>query len=103
MTILHDIPPGTTAKQYLQARGGRNLTHDEAVKLYWLRDQDVRLIAAKALITAADILTLDRGGRFTIACNHFAKCDTPAQEALLQDEHHSVRSAAKLSSLTAIN
>jgi hypothetical protein len=86
----------TTAKDYQASFGKRKPNPDEAAELYRLREQDVQAIAAKPLITVADIQTLEWGGRFMIANEFFDKCDEQARYALLHDQHNGVRSAATL-------
>lgn len=86
----------TTAKEYLASFGKRKPNLQEVEELYRLRERDVQAIAAKPVITVADIQTLEWGGRFQIANEYLDKCDEQARAALLHDQHHGVRSAATL-------
>lgn len=86
----------TSAKEFQESFGKRKPSAEQVAELHRLREQDVRAIAAKPVITVADIQTLEWGGRFAIANKYLDKCDEQAREALLRDAHHGVRSAAVL-------
>jgi hypothetical protein len=86
----------TTALEYAATFGRRKPNPEEVQKLYELRENDVAALVKKGVITVEGIQTLDWGGRFAIANEHFDKCDEAAQHALLHDQHHGVRAAASL-------
>lgn len=65
--------------------------------MYELRDTEVQVLSEKAEISVSDINELERTGRFKIANSLFHKCTIDARNVLLQDESHSVRSAAAIS------
>jgi hypothetical protein len=81
------------AKQYIEDLQGRYPNPEKAKELYRLRDLDVADVQSKAVITLADVQTLERQGRFRIANESFDKCDADAQDALRHDPHHGVRAA----------
>ena len=87
----------TTAKQIADKYRGRGSMPTFAVEqMYRLRDAEVAVLAERSVIGVHDILGLERTGRFLIASTLFAKCDDSARKALLQDQHHGVRSAAAI-------
>jgi len=82
------------AKHSLETKlQGRYPAPAEARELYRLRDLDVGDLQSKPTITAADVRTLERTGRFRVANESFDKCDAEAQQALRDDPYHGVRAA----------
>jgi hypothetical protein len=65
-------------------------------QLYATRDVELARLGGLNMIEPPDLVPLDRGARFIVACSLFERCSIAAQDALLCDEHHSVRSAAFL-------
>lgn len=65
---------------------------------YVQRDGEIATLSQKPVISADDLVPLDRLGRFRVADELWAKCDQKARSSLLHDEHHYVRSAAALAS-----
>ena len=69
----------------------------EVETLYASRDAYVSGLKKKGMVTTADLLNLDRLGRFVIADDYWRMCTLEARKALLIDDHHQVRSAAIIS------
>lgn len=85
-----------TALEFKASFGRRKLDPEEAAELYRLRDIDVAALVRKGAITVEDVQTLEWGGRFIVANEHFDICTDVAKHALLHDSHHGVRAAAAL-------
>lgn len=68
-------------------------------EMYQARDKAVARLGAQAVITVANLSSLDRIGRFRVADELWSKCDPSARQALLHDEHAHVRSAAVISQM----
>lgn len=68
----------------------------ELESFYEQRENEVTVLSQKPVVTADDLVSLDRLGRFRVANELWTKCDQAARYALLHDEHHHVRSAAAL-------
>lgn len=86
----------TSAKTFQASLGRRKPTPQEIEKLRQLRQQDVDAILRSTVISADQIDSVDWGGKFEIAKEHFDKCDEAAKYALLHDQSHPVRAAASL-------
>jgi hypothetical protein len=86
----------TTALEYAASFGRRKPTQEEVAELYRMRDLEVDALAKNDVITVEDIQSLEWGGKFKVANEHFDKCDDAAKHSLLHDKHHGVRSAAAL-------
>ena len=86
----------TNAKTFQASLGRRKPTPQEIEKLRLLRQQDVEAILRSEVISADQINSLDWGGKFEIAKEHFDKCDDAAKHALLHDQSHPVRAAASV-------
>lgn len=69
---------------------------EELEVIYAERDAAIEKLGRKAQIEISDLQQLDRIGRFKTVCQLWQKCSPAAQEALRNDQHHSVRSAAVL-------
>lgn len=69
----------------------------EIQAIYDKREADVAALKAKGEVTAADLKTLDKGGRFHVANDLWAICTEGAQISLLNDEHAHVKSCAVIS------
>lgn len=65
-------------------------------ELYAVRRAEVAQLSLQSVVSTTDLGRLDRGARFMVASKLFAKCSSDAQHALLHDDHHTVRSAARL-------
>lgn len=65
---------------------------------YAQREGEIAVLGQKPVITAEDLVPLDRLGRFQVADELWATCNQDARYSLLHDEHHFVRSAASLAS-----
>ncbi|WP_153785364.1 hypothetical protein [Pseudomonas sp. EMN2] len=63
---------------------------------YDKRAERVSSLAEAGQIEAADLHELDYLGRFKVANEHWGICDTSARQALLNDQHHFVRSCARI-------
>ncbi|WP_199028440.1 KH domain-containing protein [Ralstonia sp. ASV6] len=88
------LPSSRELSDRYHARGG--MPAPVVQFFYALRDNEVNHLAGQDTIEAADLQTLDRGARFKVAEALFARCSEEAQHALLNDAHHSVRSAAAI-------
>lgn len=77
------------------ARG--TMPREQVELLYRLRAQEIDALSAKPVVTAADVLDLERGGRFTVADTLWHKCTTEARLLLLADPCPGVRSTARIS------
>lgn len=86
----------TNAKTFQASLGRRKPTPQEIEKLRLLRQQDVEALLRSEVISADQINSLDWGGKFEIAKEHFDKCDEAAKHALLHDQSHPVRAAASV-------
>jgi RES domain-containing protein len=69
---------------------------DEVRAIYLARQQALDALEAQGAVQVQDLHALDRLGRFMVADTLWSICDTEAREALLHDDHHSVRSAARI-------
>jgi hypothetical protein len=65
-------------------------------QLYATRGAEVAVLAALPSIGTTDLTGLDWGARAKVATDLFARCDTQARHALLNDAYHNVRSCAVL-------
>jgi hypothetical protein len=65
---------------------------NEAV--YSQRHAYIAKLSRQAQISAQDVASLDRLGRFSVCDRLWSLCTLEAQRALLNDQHHHVRSAA---------
>lgn len=63
---------------------------------YAERERAILALSSKGVISASDLLDLDRLGRCQVANELWALCDQSARNALLRDEHPHVRSCAVL-------
>lgn len=95
------IVPAVAGPSLRQLEAGFKLHYPSTAQLeafYEQREAEVVALGRQPVITAASLMPLDRLGRFKVASEYWAKCDPGARNSLLQDEHHSVRSAAALTS-----
>lgn len=74
-----------------------NQSRAEYTHRAWL----LRRLSRQPSIAVTDIQSTDRLGRFGVACHHWSRCDSIAKQALLNDGHAHVRSAALLASIAA--
>lgn len=81
---------------------GRCPSLAEVTRLYAARDSTVATLAQRARIEPSDLDQLDRLGRFKVADAHWHIVSAEAQQALLTDTHHQVRSAAICSQQRAL-
>jgi len=70
-------------------------TAAEIEHLYATRAAFVERLSMAPSVTPEDLADLDRLGRFKVACTLWSRCTEESRAALLDDGHHSVRSAAK--------
>lgn len=75
-------------------------SHAELEVMYAERERVVARLASQSEISVSDIKGLDRIGRCSVASDHWTLCNQDAQQALLSDEHHFVRSCAVISQET---
>ena len=68
----------------------------EIEAMYAKRDEEIAALGKKETITMADLAGLDRLGRFQLVICLWKKCTSEVRDALANDQHHSVRSAALL-------
>ena len=73
------------------------MPREQVELLYRLRDEEIEALSAKSTITAADVLELERGGRFKVADTLWHQCTTEARLLLLADPSPGVRSTARIS------
>lgn len=95
-TTAHVMLTSRALAQRYPARG--SMPPAVVEQLYAIRRTEVETLAARASIEMTDLAHLDRGARFMVADTLFASCRPDARHALLNDEHHSVRSAADIAS-----
>ena len=88
---------GTTAKTIADKYPRGRMPLETVQLLYDLRQVEYEVHSTMETITLSDLQALERGVRFMVACELFARCDEQARTALLHDKHHSVRSAAIIS------
>lgn len=69
----------------------------EVEALYRAREDYLTCLQARGEATLDDVRNLDRLGRCLLASHSFSLCTPEAAEALINDQHHSVRSCAALS------
>lgn len=74
-----------------------SMPRDTAIQMYALRDAEIVALEKKGAISIQDVYALERTGRCIVANTLWDKCDALAQDALLKDEHHFVRSCADAS------
>ncbi len=70
--------------------------HEEVETIYANRRIRVDALSKQKVIEADVLVTLDRLGRFTVVAELWTLCSSTAQNALLNDAHPHVRSAARL-------
>lgn len=63
---------------------------------YDKRAESVSSLAETGRIEAADLRELDYLGRCKVANEHWGICEASARQALLNDQHHFVRSCARI-------
>lgn len=90
----------TAEAQHALLNDENSLVKAEAV--YSARDTAVAQLAAAGSVSIEDIRPLDRGGRFRVCTELWSKCTPDTQHALLNDEHHFVRSAALIEQCSAV-
>jgi hypothetical protein len=96
-TDRHDVALTSRAlAERYPARG--SMPRPVVQQLYAMRRTEVETLAGRAVIDVADLASLDRGSRFMVADTLFASCSPAARHALLNDQHHGVRSAADIAS-----
>ena len=93
MTTTHHLPPS----QLDAARKPRCPKSGEIEHLFASRDALIAKLNTKGRIDAKDLLTLERSGKCIVASEHWGICTDDARHALLNDEHHFVRSCAMIS------
>lgn len=96
--MLNEQPQTPTAAQLNAARKPRCPRPGETEQLFAARDACVARLREVGRVEVQDLRALERSGKCIVANELWSLCTKEAQQALLEDEHHFVRSCAQISS-----
>jgi hypothetical protein len=101
MTVRAAIPGGAETPRQMHDRLVAARWRDEVqiARQYVLRDIFIDALKARGAVTLDDLAALCRLGRCRVASELWAACGEDVRAALLADEHHWVRSCARLAAL----
>lgn len=88
---------GPTPRQLEAAMPFGCSTPEQLQRLYTVRKECIDDLKKVGYVTLSDLERLDRIGRFQVANDCWHLCTQKARKALLEDQHHQVRSTAALS------